>query len=289
MEKSIDVLVTGANGQLGLTLKELSTHAHDINWHFYDSKSLDITDKKRLENVIDGNTDVIINCAAYTNVEQAEDEKEKALTVNCQGVKNIVDAIKGTATILIHISTDYVFDGKKSESYNEEDETNPINFYGESKLAGELEIIKNLHNYYIIRTSWLYSKFKKNFYSTVKNKMRAGEKMTITDSQYGSPTSTIDLALAIMTVIKSDDNHFGVYHFSNSGKTSWYNFARQIVANLNDSDIFSLITIGEYQTKAKRPINSKLRTKKFENVFDYKISTWQNALLQVMHSSDNNL
>jgi len=282
MSKVINVLVTGANGQLGLTLQDLSKTITNINWLFCSSSELDITNKSDVEKTFKNQTiDFCINCAAYTNVEQAETDKDKAFAVNYQGVKNMVDACNDWQTTLIHVSTDYVFDGEKKSAYTEEDKVNPINIYGESKLAGEEYISKNLSKHYILRTSWLYSKYKKNFYITIKNRAQAKQKLTITDSQQGAPTSTKDLAEAISLILTAKKQHFGLYHFCNSGVTNWYEFAKKIISVHDYGEANKLIKAGDYKTKAKRPKNSKLNCLKFEKAFNFKISSWQESLKNV--------
>jgi dTDP-4-dehydrorhamnose reductase len=181
----INVLVTGASGQLGKTLNEISSKYSDkIKFTFTSKLELDITNKNHIEAFFNkDNFDYCINCAAYTNVEQAETFPEIAFKVNAEAVKNLTLACKKTNTILIHISTDYVFDGTKSEPYSEEDETNPINEYGKSKLLGEQHIPQTLEKYFIIRTSWLYSVYENNFLKTIVDKIKHSEKLQITTSQ----------------------------------------------------------------------------------------------------------
>jgi len=260
MSKAINVLVTGANGQLGLTLKDQSKNDTDINWLFYNSSELDITNKEEVSKAFKKNQiDICINCAAYTNVELAEDEKENAFAVNYQGVKNIVDTIKNSKTTLIHISTDYVFDGEKKSAYIEEDTTNPINVYGESKLAGEDYITSTLELFYIFRTSWLYSIYGKNFFTTIKSKILENASLKIVSSQKGSPTSTIDLAKMLCSLIKNDKKPYGIYHFCNTGLANWYIFAKEIIT-LIDKD--KLVCLSETDSYWKHALSELIKSTK---------------------------
>lgn len=277
------VLVTGSTGQLGSTLLMESKKSVDVDWMFYNSNQLDITNLAQVQEVFNSNDfDFCINCAAYTNVENAEIEPNKALEVNFMGVKNIVDTIKDKPTTLIHISTDYVFDGMKQDSYNELDSPNPINVYGRSKLLGEEYIIKNLEHYYIVRTSWLFSRFPGNFYTNIKSKLGTNDKIKVISSQIGSPTSTLDLSNGLIQIVQSKQKNYGIFHFSNSGLTNWYIFAKEIICLLAPEKINQLVEIEEFKSLAERPKNSKLDASKFENIFGYNIPHWKDALKRVI-------
>lgn len=277
MKAKINVLVTGASGQLGLSLKDESQLHPDVNFSFFNSSELDITDKKQLKSVLKNKDfDYCINCAAYTNVELAESESEKAFGVNFQGVKNLVAAFKEKTTTLIHISTDYVFDGKKTAPYVEDDITNPINIYGKSKLAGEEYLRENFKKHIIVRTSWLYSQYGKNFLKTVVHKLTNGESLTISNSQKGVPTGCIALSKFVMSLIKSKNTEFGVYHFAPNGETNWYKFGLEISKNLKalKINIPEIQAVDNYKTIAQRPENSVLSNKKAEKIFP-QIVNWK--------------
>ncbi|MEC7263633.1 MAG: dTDP-4-dehydrorhamnose reductase [Bacteroidota bacterium] len=253
-------IVTGAGGQLGQTLMELSRLWKGFQFDFKTSEELDITKKEELDEVLrNGGYDYCINCAAFTNVEQAEITPEIAYDVNAEGVKNLALLCKEHHIILIHISTDYVFDGEKETPYTIEDKTNPINEYGRSKLMGEEYIRNILPNHYIIRTSWLYSKkFGHNFYRTILKRALEGEELRVTDDQKGRPTDTEALSRFIMEEIATGKRPFGTYHFSDGQTTTWYGFAQQILEENGLTDKAALVLDRNYRTFAKRPKNSVL-------------------------------
>jgi len=257
--QKITVLVTGANGQLGMTFQKFEMEYPQLNFVFKDSDELDITDGKSIKNVFkDIKPDYCINCAAYTNVEKAEEEPERAILINAEAVLNLATICKEYQTTLIHISTDYVFDGKKTSPYTTEDVPNPINVYGASKLHGELNIKKVLDHYFIIRTSWLYSKeFGKNFYKTIVALAKDKNELAITDAQTGCPTDAVNLARFILSLIVNKNNDYGILHFSDKSVMSWYDFAKVILKENNFQDV-KLIKNNGYKTKAKRPPYSVL-------------------------------
>ena len=279
------VLVTGAAGQLGATLQVESNKFEGLEWVFMDSHQLDITDKKQVEEVLNSKDfDFCINCAAFTNVEQAEMDPKKAMAVNFEGVKNIVDTIKDKDTVLIHLSTDYVFDGMKKVAYQESDDTNPINEYGKSKLLGENYIVEQLKRYYIVRTSWLFSGFSSNFYTFIRSKLKENDKIRVISSQTGAPTSTIDLSHGLIKMIQTEEKNYGIFHFSNSGLTNWYIFAKEIIRSLDPKKMDQLTEIDSFKSQAKRPNNSKLDSSRFERVFDHEIPHWKDALTRVIEN-----
>ena len=280
------VLVTGANGQLGQCLKKQSAKFSDIELHYFSSVNLNITDAENVNEAFrEGNYDWCINCAAYTNVEKAESEKEKSFLVNAEGAKNIAEACSKYGVKLIHISTDYVFDGEKSSSYQEEDQENPINVYGASKLKGEEHIQQTLDEYFILRTSWLYSEFGHNFFNTMLRK--ANEEnciLKITTEQNGTPTNANDLALAVLQIISEKKDQYGIYHYSNIGEATWYDFAKAIFVNANKLNEVDLVASNEYITIAKRPINSILSKEKIKKKLGLNIPTWQQSLADLQKS-----
>lgn len=273
------ILVTGSNGQLGSCIKDLEVKFSEFNYIFTDSDQLDITDCNNLNQLFSANKiDWCINCAAYTAVDKAEAERSKAFLVNSQGAQNLAQICKKHKTRLIHISTDFVFDGIKSTSYNENDTPNPIGVYGKSKLAGELAITSLLKEYYIVRTSWLFSEFGNNFVKTMLRLAHTNEEINVVDDQFGTPTYARDLSEALMEIIVQNNDKFGIYHYSNCGVTSWYNFAKKIF-ELNTNKIrLNPISTSEYPTIAKRPINSALNQTKIEQTFNLKIPNWEDSL-----------
>ncbi|MFD2724775.1 dTDP-4-dehydrorhamnose reductase [Hyunsoonleella rubra] len=257
---SIKVLVTGANGQLGKTIEELFADNNDnIHFTFASKEALDITDQQQVTSFIKKSKfDYCINCAAYTNVEQAEKTPKPAYLINSEAVKYLAEASKAHNVVLIHISTDYVFDGIKNQPYTVNDKTNPINEYGKSKLLGEQYIAQTMDAYFIIRTSWLYSKkYGKNFYKTVLNKAKAGERLSITSAQKSCPTNTISISNFIYEFILSSSKNYGLYHFSDETEMTWYDFAKEI-AKENDIEDTKIERSEAYKTFAQRPRYSVL-------------------------------
>jgi dTDP-4-dehydrorhamnose reductase len=253
------VLVTGAGGQLGKSLEDLSSEYPDLKFLFLGKASLDITSRdKVLETFRDFHPDYCINCAAYTQVEQAEKTPEPAYAVNVEGVRNLVEACKRYGTILIHISTDYVFDGEKEGGYCPEDTPNPINVYGRTKYLGEQVIRQGMERYFIIRTSWLYSrKYGPNFYLTILQKAKSSEKLLVTDAQKGCPTDAANLARHIMSLIGEGNAAYGISHFTDGEAMSWFGFAERI---LRENGILEegILNKGNHATIARRPAGSIL-------------------------------
>lgn len=280
------ILVTGANGQLGQCLKKQSIHFPELELQFFSSVNLDITNAKNVNEVFkEGNYDWCINCAAYTNVEKAESEEEKSFSVNAEGAKNIAKACADYGVKLIHISTDYVFDGEKDSAYVEDDQVNPINVYGASKLKGEEFIQQELKEYFILRTSWLYSEFGHNFFNTMLRKSNEENcVLKITTEQKGTPTNANDLAVAALQIVSENKKKYGIYHFSNEGEATWYDFAKAIFTNANKLDHVELIASNEYKTIAKRPINSILSKEKIKNNLGLDIPTWEKSLADLQKS-----
>ncbi|MEJ6791724.1 MAG: dTDP-4-dehydrorhamnose reductase [Lacinutrix sp.] len=280
------ILVTGANGQLGQTIKELYNKNDDnIQFVFASKKELDITNFKELSNFFSLNKyNYCINCAAYTNVEQAEESIELAFKINAEAVKNLAKLCKKHKIILIHISTDYVFDGTKEIPYLETDQTNPINQYGKSKLKGEQYISNALKEHFIIRTSWLYSNYGKNFVNTIVNKIKEKAKLKITTAETGTPTSCIDLSYFLYALIKNKSKNYGIYHFSNEGAATWYDLAVEIEKSLNSQHKNKLDKVAGFKTKAKRPKYSVMSKNKIASNFDYKPNNWKKALAHFLET-----
>ena len=255
------VLVTGASGQLGKTIEELFIQNNlGLDFVFVSKTELDITNDEDVGEYFNKNKfDYCINCAAFTNVEQAEKTPEKAYKVNAEGVKFLAKACKSSGVVLIHISTDYVFDGEKDEPYTTDDIPSPINEYGKSKLLGEQYIQEVLNNYFIVRTSWLYSKkYGNNFYGTIIKKAETEKQLSITTEQIGCPTDTVNLSKYIVDLITKKNRPFGVYHFCDNKAMTWYDFAEQILVENNLSHNINLVKINNYRTFARRPKNSIL-------------------------------
>ena len=258
----INILVTGASGQLGKTLNDVKLEYPKLDFVFLDSKQLDITDNLSIEKAFTlAHFDFCINCAAYTNVEQAEKTPEIAFKVNAEGVKNLALACKKNNVTLIHISTDYIFDGEKTVPYTIEDTPNPINQYGKSKLAGEKYIQEILNKYFIVRTSWLYSKIHgNNFYKTILQKAKNGDLIKVTDEQIGCPTDTINLAKFTLNIIDRKDHSKSILHFTDRLPMTWYDFAESIIS-YNKMDSSKLLVLDRnYRTFANRPRYSVLKT-----------------------------
>jgi dTDP-4-dehydrorhamnose reductase len=255
-ENPTAILVTGANGQLGKTIEELFSNNEDgIDFTFVTKEDVDITNVIELSDYFDKNKfDYCINCAAYTNVEQAEKTPEIAYKVNAEGVKYLAEICKKTNTILIHISTDYVFDGEKKEPYTINDLPNPINEYGKSKLLGEQFIKKTSNKYFIIRTSWLYSKkYGNNFYRTILEKAKKEDELYITDEQTGCPTDAVNLSKYIIDLTKEKHSNFGTHPFCDEKPMTWFDFAEQILQENNLKNKAKLVKVSNYITFASRP------------------------------------
>lgn len=274
------ILVIGGNGQLGNCFKKIAPDfSNNFEFNFAGSEDLDITDSNAVDNFFeDYQPDFCINAAAYTAVDLAETEIEKAFAVNASGVANVAEACKKAKTILIHISTDYVFDGESNISYSEDNFTNPQGVYGASKLKGEELALEHNPKTIVIRTSWLYSEFNKNFVKTMLNLFTIKDELGIVSDQFGQPTNANDLAAAVMKIISSEPKVFGVFHFSNYPETNWFDFAKKI-AEFSDSKIkLKAITTEEFPTPTKRPKRSTMALDKIEEVYGVEPIHWENAL-----------
>lgn len=253
------ILVTGASGQLGRSIRDIADNYSGLRFRFTDRGALDITNPdKVLEHFEEYRPEYCINCAAYTRVEQAEENPDHAYAVNVEGVRNLVEACKRFGTILIHISTDYVFDGEKEGGYFPEDIPNPINVYGRTKLEGERIIQKNLERYFIVRTSWLYSKkYGPNFYLTIIEKAKQGENLTVTDAQRGCPTDAANLARHLAGLVAGGSEAYGISHFTDGEPMTWFEFARRILRE-NGLLAGGILVKGNHATRARRPASSIL-------------------------------
>lgn len=265
------ILVTGANGQLGTELKKLLPDAV-----FTDVAELDITNLEAVKHfVTNNNIETIINCAAYTAVDKAEDDVELAQKINEDGPRNL--ALSGAK--IIHISTDYVFDGKNYQPYLPGDTANPVSVYGRTKRAGELAVLENAQIAIVIRTAWLYSAHGNNFVKTMRRLGAEKESLNVVVDQIGSPTFAGDLAQAIVTILPQiNEANKGIYHYTNEGVCSWYDFATEIM-NLSGIECkVNPIPSSAYPTKANRPFYSVLSKEKTKSVFNIEIPYWKESL-----------
>lgn len=276
----IKVLVTGANGQLGRAIKSIDKDLEGtISFVYCSSKELNITDVDAvLENFRSNAYDYCINCAAYTNVDGAEKYFAEANAINGLGVKNLVLASKELNTRLVHISTDFVFSGKQSTPYTELDLPEPNSAYGLSKYRGEQEISTALTEYYIIRTSWLYSEFGHNFMKSMLKLGNERDSLSVVFDQVGSPTYAVDLARFIVMLLQKDAEKFGIYHYSNEGVASWYDFAKAIFEEADIDIALKPIRTKEYPLPAKRPSYSVMDKSKAKANFQVSIPNWQDSL-----------
>ncbi|MGC8764410.1 MAG: dTDP-4-dehydrorhamnose reductase [Brevinematia bacterium] len=274
------ILVTGAKGQLGNELRELSFSAKDKEFFFTDIEELDITDYESVESfVISNRIDLIINCAAYTAVDRAESEVELAYRINRDAVYKLAKAINKNNGVLIHISTDFVFDGSKNTPYVEEDSTNPISVYGKSKLEGENAAFSEARTLYVIRTSWLYSSYGNNFVKTIIRLAEERKKLNVVFDQVGTPTYASDLARTILVLTdKIEKGKKEILHFSNEGIASWYDFAVEICGMKGIECEIIPIETKDYPTPAKRPPYSVLNKKKIKSLLGIKIPYWKDSL-----------
>jgi dTDP-4-dehydrorhamnose reductase len=280
MNNQLNVLVTGSNGQLGSELRELSLN-YNYKFYFTTSKDLDISKHQEVRNfIIENNIDTIINCAAYTAVDKAEEDKELANKINHLAVKNLAMLCNEFGIKLIHISTDYIFDGKNFKPYNEEDIVNPNSVYGQTKLDGEKAILDyNLKNSIIVRTSWLYSSFGNNFVKTMIKLGKSKDELGVIFDQIGSPTYARDLAKAILDILPNIKNEkVEIYNYSNEGVLSWYDFAKEIMKMAKIDCIINPIETFQYPTPATRPHYSLLSKSKIKKEFNITIPYWKDSL-----------
>jgi len=273
------VLVTGANGQLGQALQFIAANFPEIDFIFCSSSDLDITDETNCKTVFEKyQPDYCINAAAYTAVDKAESEYEKAHAINVTGAKNIAEVCKIHDTVLLHVSTDFVFDGEKTIPYTEEDLPNPTGVYGLTKLDGENAVATIWEKHFIIRTSWVYSQFGNNFMKTMLRLASDRDTLSVVNDQIGTPTNAVDLAEALLKIIESGKEVYGVYHFSNEGQCSWYDFAKKIFEVNVVSINVNPIPTTSYPTPAKRPKYSVLDKSKIKKAFGLDIKKWEQSL-----------
>lgn len=280
------ILVTGSNGQLGSEIRKLSGHYPNYRFTFIDVADLDLTDFKASREFLKTlQPTIIINCAAYTAVDKAEQETGPAMEINSVFPGFLSEYCEHNKTTLIHISTDYVFDGLNYKPYTEQDTPNPQGVYALSKYRGEEEILKHAATGLIIRTSWLYSEFGNNFLKTIYNKANTSSQLRVVCDQVGTPTYAYDLAKTILDIIPDTVimKTMEMYHFSNEGVTSWYDFAKAIVdlANVSICQVMPIET-KEYPTPAKRPFYSVLNKSKIKSHFSITIPHWRDSVEKCM-------
>ena len=284
------ILVTGKNGQLGKSINKVvntgngkNNYQQDNEFIFVGREELDLSSERSISHYFDRSNkfDVIINCAAYTAVDKAEEECELANQVNHLAVKQLANIANEQKTKLVHVSTDYVFDGESNKSYTETDETNPINVYGKTKLAGEkaLQAVMPM-NALIIRTSWVYSEYGNNFVNTMLRLGKERDELNVVSDQIGSPTYATDLANVILKIIvdrgyQAKDRATEVYHYSNKGKISWYDFAKEIFKIAEVGCKVSPIMTEQYPAPAKRPRNTSMSKNKIAETFSVNIDDWR--------------
>jgi dTDP-4-dehydrorhamnose reductase len=298
------ILVTGKNGQLGRSIHKLVNTDSKIgnnqssnDFIFVGREELDLSSESSISHYFDRSNkfDVIINCAAYTAVDKAEKEQELANQVNHLAVKQLAEIVKAQKAKLIHISTDYVFDGGSGKAYLETDETNPINIYGETKLAGEkaLQVIM-LTNAVIIRTSWVYSEFGNNFVKTMLRLGKERDELNVVSDQIGSPTYATDLAGAILEILDNKDyqdkkQSTEIYHYSNEGEISWYDFTKEIFKLAKIDCKVNPITTQQYPTPAKRPKSTLMDKEKIVEKFNIKTPYWKEALCSCINNIESKI
>lgn len=279
-----NVLVTGADGQLGHALKVMSERLNlPFRFRFTDAATLDITDRQQIATFVnDYQIQYIVNCAAYTAVDTAESEVEKAFAVNAKAMENVAHVARQNGVRVIHISTDFVFDGSSTVPYTEQMTPNPLSVYGKSKLKGEEALQSVAGEWIILRTAWLYSEFGSNFVKTMIRLMNDREQLSIVADQRGTPTYAADLAEMVLHMLQfSEENEWktGIYHFSNVGETTWFGFAEEIkkLAGLERCELIPIQT-HEYSSVAERPAYSVMDLSKISNTYSVVIPPWEEAL-----------
>ncbi len=284
------ILVIGAGGQLGQCIKKVAAHSNISDIGFPEEGKANILDVAALNALFELEKPAyVINCAAYTAVDKAEDEFELAKAINETGARNLAVICQQYQATLVHVSTDFVFQGNEVKLLKEDDIALPINVYGQTKLDGEKAVIAELDEHIIIRTSWLYSEFANNYVKTMLKLGAERDELNIIADQVGTPTYGVDLASAILAIIGSADKKYGVYHFSNEGVTSWYDFAKAIFSLSNTQVKVNPIPTSAYPTKAKRPSFSVMDKSKIKAEYQIEVSYWLDSLkvcIAALNSND---
>ena len=275
----MNILVTGANGQLGQQFKNNTTNS-DFEFYFADENELDITKKNDILNYTSNyKIKFILNCAAYTDVNGSESNKELAIKINSEAIKNLVEICEEQKLKMIHFSTDYVYNSESLDPIKEGKNVDPINYYGYSKREGEKFIEDSSSESIIIRTSWLYSNYKNNFVKTIINKGNNNEKIYVVNDQFGCPTYAKDLVNVILSIIESEIKpKYKIYNFSNEGFTNWYDFAKKILQLKKINSLIIPVNSENYRTVAKRPRYSVTDKSRIKDIFNVNIRNWEEAL-----------
>jgi dTDP-4-dehydrorhamnose reductase len=287
------VLVTGAQGQLGSEIRALTAHYPAFIWIATDVDQLDLTDARAVSGFIDNHSiDYVINCAAYTAVDRAEEDADACYRINCEAVKNVALAAAGQRAKVLHVSTDYVFDGRSTRPYRETDLPHPQSVYGKSKRAGEEALLAACPESIIIRTAWLYSAFGSNFVRTMLRLGRERTDLDVVCDQWGTPTYAADLAQALLTIVlraeQTGDFPAGVYHYSNEGITTWFDFTRKIFEQMGiTACTVHPVTTAQYPTLAPRPAYSVLDKTKWKATFGATVPAWEEALVRCLRKIES--
>lgn len=279
------ILVTGANGQLGVALQHVAEGLDGFAWRFTDIDTLDICDKRQLDDFVRMHgVSTIVNCAAYTAVDKAEDDVARCMQINRDAVRNIGEAAASVEAKVIHISTDYVFDGSGTRPYREDDPTNPVSVYGRSKLAGEQALQAVCPDAVIIRTAWLYSETGANFLKTMLRLGAERDTVGVVADQQGTPTYAKHLAEAIRCVLTAKRFTPGIYHYTDDGICTWYDFAVRIYQEAGLSCTVKPLTTAEYPTRARRPAYSVLDKTKIKSVYGVRVPAWENGVTSAIRN-----
>lgn len=289
------ILVIGAMGQLGHEIMQLSNESEhefvfaDIRGDGGKVVSLDITDENQVSEAVSDGVDVVINCAAYNEVDKAESDPQTANELNEKAVAFLAKAAAKADALLVHFSTDYVFDGKSNTPYTEDDVPNPVSAYGKSKLEGEKAVVESGCRYMIFRTSWLYSLTGRNFFKTIATKCASNSSIKVVIDQLGTPTHAYDLAFLVLHIIESGKlDKTGLYHYSNEGTATWFDFAKEINDMLGYTCNVEPCRTGEFPAKAVRPCYSVLDKKKVKETFGIEIPHWRESLAMLVEEYETN-
>ncbi len=283
MKQRPTIIVSGKNGQVGSELILLHASYSQFQWIFLDREELDLSSEVSISGAFEKYQPAyFVNCAAYTAVDKAEEERGLAEKINAQAVAFIAEKCKAFGTTLIHLSTDYVFDGNGTSPYKTDEPTNPVNFYGATKRAGELCALQNNPKTVIIRTAWVYSTFGKNFVKTMLRLMSERNEISVVKDQVGSPTYARDLAFALAEIVSSEKKHFGIYHFTNEGVISWYDFAIAIKEISGSGCKVNAISTSAFPTPARRPQYSVLDNTNLQKDYHIQPRNWKESLQECM-------